>query len=422
MLEADVEVDRREFPVRAELRVAAGGAACAVRPVRRWQDHAAGGDRRAGAAAPRPGRAGRPGAHLHERRRRSACPPWRRRVGLLRQDPGLFPHLSVRANLGYAPGADPSGRGAGPARRGAGHRRPAGRRCPPGCPAARRTGSRSGGCCSRTATRCCSTSPTPAWTPACGGRSPTWWPSWSTARQVPAVLVAHELAEAQAFADRLAVLDRGDLLQVGAPDEVVLRPASRRVAELVGYLGFVPAAGPDRLPWPGSIPERVTGGRSPRPRARPDRDGRRLPPAGAGLGSRPGGRGAVGDCHLTGLRPRAGVTAVDPPLVGPDGHRAWTRRWFGPDGGRRSAAVRRQSSGPGGPGRPNPAAGAARCSASRLPGGSGRRSGWPARPGASRSSSWPAWPGSPARPSRRSSPGSPTPRCAWRWRWPGHWA
>ena len=29
-------------------------------------------------------------------------PPWDRRVGLLRQDPGLFPHLSVRANLTYA--------------------------------------------------------------------------------------------------------------------------------------------------------------------------------------------------------------------------------------------------------------------------------------------------------------------------------
>src|SRR6185437_6803881 len=37
---------------------------------------------------------------------RADVPPWRRRVGLLRQDPGLFPHLSVRANLAYsrAPG------------------------------------------------------------------------------------------------------------------------------------------------------------------------------------------------------------------------------------------------------------------------------------------------------------------------------
>ena len=70
-------------------------------------------------------------------------------------------------------------------------------------------------------------------------------------RSVPAVLVTHELADAQAFADRLAVLDRGELLQVGAPNEVVLRPASRRVAELVGYLGFVPERGGR---WPACIP------------------------------------------------------------------------------------------------------------------------------------------------------------------------
>ena len=62
-------------------------------------------------------------------------------------------------------------------------------------------------------------------------------------RSVPAMLVTHELADAQAFADRLAVLDRGEILQVGALNEVVLRPASRRVAELIGYLGFVSGGG-----------------------------------------------------------------------------------------------------------------------------------------------------------------------------------
>src|ERR1700744_1179958 len=35
-------------------------------------------------------------------------------------------------------------------------------------------------------------------------------------------------------------MDRGAVLQEGPPSEVVLRPVSRRVAELVGYLGFVP--------------------------------------------------------------------------------------------------------------------------------------------------------------------------------------
>ena len=33
---------------------------------------------------------------------RVAVPPWQRGVGLLRQGPGLFPHLSVRDNLAYA--------------------------------------------------------------------------------------------------------------------------------------------------------------------------------------------------------------------------------------------------------------------------------------------------------------------------------
>ena len=73
-----------------------------------------------------------------------------------------------------------------------------------------------------------------------------------TAREVPAVLVAHELADAQAFADRLAVLDRGELLQIGPPDQVVvLRPASRRVAELVGSPG---SSRPVRPLWPAFIP------------------------------------------------------------------------------------------------------------------------------------------------------------------------
>src|ERR1700733_7827287 len=65
----------------------------------------------------------------------------------------------------------------------------------------------------------------------------------SSQRAVPSVLVTHQLSDAQAFADRLLVMDAGAILQAGAPDQVVLRPASRRVAELVGYLGFVPVHG-----------------------------------------------------------------------------------------------------------------------------------------------------------------------------------
>ncbi|MGU9978499.1 ABC transporter ATP-binding protein [Phreatobacter sp. HK31-P] len=49
--------------------------------------------------------------------------------------------------------------------------------------------------------------------------------------RVPIVLVTHDLAEATGLADRLAVIDRGEILQVGVPREVVARPASARVAE-----------------------------------------------------------------------------------------------------------------------------------------------------------------------------------------------
>jgi hypothetical protein len=80
-----------------------------------------------------------------------------------------------------------------------------------------------------------------------------------TQRGVPAILVAHELDQAQAFADRLAVLDCGAVLQEGAPGEIVLRPASRRVAELVGYGAFVPAVVPGATT--GVHPDRVLPGR-----------------------------------------------------------------------------------------------------------------------------------------------------------------
>ena len=95
----------------------------------------------------------------------------------------------------------------------------------------------------------------------------------SSERSVPSVLVTHQLSDAQAFADRLLVMDAGEILQAGAPDEVVLRPASRRVAELVGYLGFVPveAAAPGVRGEPGGARPHDRSGRgrrrAPGPRA-----------------------------------------------------------------------------------------------------------------------------------------------------------
>ena len=140
------------------------------------------------------------------------------------------------------------------------------------------------------------------------------------------MLVAHELAEAQAFADRLAVLDRGRLLQVGAPDEVVLRPASGGSPSWSATWVSCPPAGPGAGAVVGVHPERVSRG------AHPDRG---VVLTGTVAACRPGraraGRptwppaGRVVTCRLA-ERAEAGgelaVTVVDPPWFGPDGARS----------------------------------------------------------------------------------------------------
>ena len=83
-------------------------------------------------------------------------------------------------------------------------------------------------------------------------------------RGAAGILVTHDLPEAQAFGEQLGIIDDGRLLQLGGAHEVVLSPLSRRVAELVGYGGFVPtpsaanrwfAVHPDRVVL-GAVPER----------------------------------------------------------------------------------------------------------------------------------------------------------------------
>ena len=54
------------------------------------------------------------------------------------------------------------------------------------------------------------------------------------------VLVTHDQEEALSLADRVAVVDRGRVVQVGTPDEVYRRPASAFVARFVGDADLVP--------------------------------------------------------------------------------------------------------------------------------------------------------------------------------------
>jgi ABC-type sugar transport system ATPase subunit len=55
---------------------------------------------------------------------------------------------------------------------------------------------------------------------------------------VPTIYVTHDQAEALAMGDRIAVLDRGRLAQVGTPMEIYERPRTRFVAEFFGPQGM----------------------------------------------------------------------------------------------------------------------------------------------------------------------------------------
>ncbi len=324
MLDADVEVDRRDFTVRVALRVAPGERLALFGPSGAGKTTYL--EAIAGLVPPRHGR-----IELGGRVLTSTVPPiravpsWQRRVGLLRQDPGLFPHLSVRANLCYAPSASPSGEELAslasvlgietlltvmPARLSGGqaHRVALGRLL---------------------LARCDTLLLDEPYTGLDASLRRTLTDLVGTLvkdRSIPAILVTHELGDAQAFADRLAVLDRGELLQAGAPDQVVLRPASRRVAELVGYLGFVPAGNTVA----GVHPERVIAG------AFGDRG---LVLTGVVTASRPAGAGWEADmrigataitCRLPDRPPAPGgeltVTVLEPPCFGSDGRAAGQAR------------------------------------------------------------------------------------------------
>ncbi len=101
MLEADAEVDRRDFAVRARLTVAPGERLALFGPSGAGKTTVL--EMIAGLVPPRRGRIALDGRVLTSTSKPAvAVPAWQRRVGLLRQDPGLSPHLSVRQHLLYA--------------------------------------------------------------------------------------------------------------------------------------------------------------------------------------------------------------------------------------------------------------------------------------------------------------------------------
>ena len=55
-----------------------------------------------------------------------------------------------------------------------------------------------------------------------------------------AVYVTHDQKEALSMADRVAVMDAGKVVQIGRPEEVYNRPATKFVADFLGEANFVP--------------------------------------------------------------------------------------------------------------------------------------------------------------------------------------
>jgi iron(III) transport system ATP-binding protein len=57
---------------------------------------------------------------------------------------------------------------------------------------------------------------------------------------ITAVYVTHDQSEALALSDRIAVIDRGRISQIGSPQEIYFRPANPFVARFVGATNLLP--------------------------------------------------------------------------------------------------------------------------------------------------------------------------------------
>src|SRR6185295_1729590 len=58
---------------------------------------------------------------------------------------------------------------------------------------------------------------------------------------ITTLYVTHDQEEAMALSDRVVVMQRGRILQIGTPEEVYRRPASREVAAFFGTPNFIEA-------------------------------------------------------------------------------------------------------------------------------------------------------------------------------------
>lgn len=58
---------------------------------------------------------------------------------------------------------------------------------------------------------------------------------------ITSIYVTHDQEEALALSDRIAIMNRGKLAQLGTPEEIYERPRSKFVADFIGLANFLPA-------------------------------------------------------------------------------------------------------------------------------------------------------------------------------------
>lgn len=57
---------------------------------------------------------------------------------------------------------------------------------------------------------------------------------------ITVIYVTHDQGEAMAMSDRVVVMNRGIIQQVGAPHEIYTKPANKMVADFIGLVNFLP--------------------------------------------------------------------------------------------------------------------------------------------------------------------------------------